>query len=410
MEAFHLGLFWSKEHPKGGLHFVRQLTDEEYGDLKNAESYLRNFTNMPAFVVQAESYRSVMEAIEGVSRQRHGIGPVAATSRRSMSEIGSRIAIWLEAGRMLEQQTRTFLIHTFGRHSPEQDRWERLVEQLDRSERGYRILSRVRNYSHFKPVPVEISVSAKIVDEAVKSAVSIELSKPALLEDRQIRKWVKENPTALDGDLDLADLVLSMQGAIEDLKVLALRSQFSRVRSASDSIRTLAEEAFSNGDPRHSWPIVGRIQGSPEGSDFRVEDISFLPLDLLGYVPDNDDIRLLRTPGTRGDEPVGRQAIQMRRSYHSWSTRVAFQGPQGPVQGEAHLWSNRIGPGWGGTVILDGWAQPGWIHLSTSEGYEVRAALDGVMYRGGNELSVVVGTLIGHGPAPRDTQVTHPYR
>lgn len=54
----------------------------------------------------------------------------------------------------------------------------------------------------------------------------------------------------------------------------------------------------------------------------------------------------MENPTSRGDEPVGPDATQMRRSYESWSTNVVIHTWGGDVKGDAHFWSNRIGPGW----------------------------------------------------------------
>lgn len=59
-----------------------------------------------------------------------------------------------------------------------------------------------------------------------------------------------------------------MQTATEKLKVFSLKSHLGRAQSAERAVRTFAEEAFTHGDPLHSWPITCQIEGEPTDESF----------------------------------------------------------------------------------------------------------------------------------------------
>ena len=302
------------------------------------------------------------------------------------------------------------ITRSFGRRSSELAQWAKMIRGLEGSERGFYLLREVRNYLHSRSVPIAANVSSELAESGRAVTVVLRLDETELRKDRKLNEFLNDNPSLLTTGLDVLPLVESMQRAVEELKLFRLQIEYPEARDAGDVLRRVTEEVFASGDPVYSWPIVFSVDGEPGEDGWRMDNLSFLPIDLLAYLPDSPSFSRALIPGARGEEHVGPHSVRMRRSYVSFSTKVVLHGRDGSVAGDAHVWSNRAGPGWGATVFLEGHCAPGSVLLETQEGHRARAILDSFNFHGSGDTVMMVGVLVGQGAPPPDSQVTHPYR
>lgn len=410
MSDFRLGLLWSKGHPNGGVQEIRSLGREEFDAISAASQTISRYVDRPTFVVQSENYRSVIESVSVGALPVPSFGP-NSVGRHLAGQIGSRVALWLQASRMVLDQSEADIKRTFGRSSSELTEWTILRNRLNEKSFGFRLLQQVRNFLHSAPVPLAMEIFVEETERGAVQSRVLRLDEAALRRDRKLDRWLDENPEVLTEDLDIAQLVESMQLAVEELKACRLRADLPEVRLAADVIRNYAEEAFDGGDPVYSWPMIYRHEDENDAADWRSTDLFFLPLDLLPYIPEENNQHELMIPTSQGEEVVGPRAVRLQRSHQSWNTRFSVSGREGTAVGDAHVWANTTGPGWGATLFIDeGFLQPGPVQIETAEGRRARASLDSIHWQHAGENSVLIGVLIGRGAAPPSSMLTHPYR
>lgn len=405
----HLGLFWSKGHPKGGFEDIRLLSAAEETELSEAMRILRGFVNRPAFVLQIEMYRSVMAAISSLAMLPVGLGPNQA-NRRDAADVGNRLTLWLEATRMFLNQTETFIKRGYGKDSSQWSTWKTLKQRLHSSHLGYDLLYEVRNSLHSAAVPLKITVATtEVAPDDVTQSLDLTFDVVALRKDDKLKRWFGSHSNIDTASLDVQSLVTEMQGCMEELKRAVMLMGIEAAREATRTIRKYSDEAFAKGDPSSSWPITFKVVA---GEPPQISDLTFLPIDLLDYVPVGEpDTLIIRGSGV--EEVVGQEALLRQRSTRSWEVNVEIVGQRDrqSATGEASLWAYTTGSGWGGTVILaDGYVNPGPVLIRTAHGHDMNATLATVAVRAHGEAAVIVGTLIGLGPSPSQEILTHPYR
>ncbi len=272
----HLGLFWSKGHPKGGLEGIRPLSAAEETELLEATRILRGFVNRPAFVLQIEMYRSVTAAISSLAMLPVSLGPNQAR-RRDAVELGNTLTLWLEATRMFLDQTETLIKRGYGKNSSQWSTWKTLKQRLHSSHLGYDLLYAVRNSLHTAAVPLKITVAtSEVAPDEVRQSLDLTLDATALCKDGDLNRWFRKHTDIETASLDVQSLVTEMQGCMEELKRVVMLMDIEAARESTRTIRKYSDEAFAEGDPSSSWPITFKV-GAGEHS--QLSDLTFLPID-----------------------------------------------------------------------------------------------------------------------------------
>lgn len=112
------------------------------------------------------------------------------------------------------------------------------------------------------------------------------------------------------------------------------------------------------------------------------------------------------------DELVGPHVVNARRPSRWWATAVTVTHRRSgkSATGRANLWAYTTGSGWGGTVLLDGFVDVGPVQILLATGQSATAALVAIDYQGTEEATVIIGTLVGQGPAPPTEILIHEFR
>ena len=238
MPNIRLGLFWSKGHPQEGVQQIRPLGEDESNEINDASRALHRYTDRPTFVIQSENYRSVVEAIGVATTRVPTFGP-NSVGRHDPAEIRNRIALWLQASRMVLDQTEADIKRSYGRQSSELSRWTGLKERLEAKHSGFRLLRQVRNFLHSAPFPLTMQISAYETGGRSSISSALRLDETALRKDQRMDAWLDENHEVLADGLDIGPLVESMQLAVEELKLFRLRADLGKtlVMSFADSQR-----------------------------------------------------------------------------------------------------------------------------------------------------------------------------